>query len=102
MATEAGARPRFERRASHRPPTQASGAIRPDRLTIWPSGDGYHIDVRWHGRECILRAVVVRRMLVAAGIEAQPGNSQDGRIWELSAGPVPAHDIARVIDSYIC
>ena len=38
-------------------------AIRPDRPTVWPSEDGYAIDVRWHGRECILRAVVVRRLL---------------------------------------
>ena len=40
-------------------------------------------------------------MLVEAGIEAHPGNSQDGRIWELRVGPVPADQVARVIESYI-
>ena len=102
MALEARVTPRFERRRTPRPAPSPSGASRPDRLTVWPTEDGYYgIDVRWHGRECILRAVVVRRMLVEAGIGAQPGNSQDGRIWELSVGPVPADQVARVIESYI-
>jgi hypothetical protein len=83
-----------------RPQPQA-GSIRPDRLTVWPTEDGYGIDVRWHGRECILRAVVVRRLLAEAGYQATPGNSQDGRLWELRVGPVPAEEVARVIDAYI-
>jgi hypothetical protein len=78
------------------------GPIRPDRITVWPMEDGFFgIDVRWLGRECILRAVVVRRLLVEAGFEARPGNSQDGRLWELRVGPVPADDVARVIATYI-
>jgi hypothetical protein len=102
METESRVRPRFERRAAPRPAQAASPAIRPDRLTVWPTEDGFYgIDVRWHGRECILRAVVVRRMLSEAGIQAHPGNSQDGRIWELRVGPVPADHVARVIESYI-
>ena len=102
METEPSVRPRFERRAAARPAPSPTNAIRPDRLTVWPTEDGYYgIDVRWHGRECILRAVVVRRVLVEAGIQAQPGNSQDGRIWELRVGPVPADHVARVIESYI-
>lgn len=88
-----------EREQPPRAPRES--AIRPDRLTVWPTEDGYGIDVRWHGRECILRAVIVRRMLVEAGIPAHPGNSQDGRIWELSVGPIPADDVARVIETYI-
>ena len=103
MTTAPRVRPRFERRATpRRDPAASSAAIRPDRVTVWPTEDGgYGIDVRWHGRECILRAVVVRRMLVEAGIQAQPGNSQDGRIWELRVGPVPADRVAMVIESYI-
>ncbi len=102
MGTESQVRPRFERRSTPRPSTVTPGAIRPDRLTIWPTDEGdYGIDVRWLGRECILRAVVVRRLLVEAGFEAQPDNSQDGRVWGLRIGPVPADQVARVIDSYI-
>lgn len=82
-------------------PHVQSAAIRPDRLTVWPTENGFGIDVRWHGRECILRAVVVRRLLVEAGYEATPGNSQDGRVWELRIGPVKADEVARVIDTYI-
>ena len=76
-------------------------AICPDRLTVWPTEGGYAVDVRWHGRECILRAVVVRRLLVEAGYDAKPGNSQDGRIWELRVGPIPADEVARVVQTYI-
>ena len=79
----------------------AAKAIRPDRLTVWPTDGGYAIDVRWHGRECILRAVVVRRLLVEAGYEAKPGNSQDGRVWELRIGPIAADHVAKVIDGYV-
>jgi hypothetical protein len=102
MTIEHGLSPRFQRDVTPRPGQAEPGAIRPDRLTIWPTDDGcYGIDVRWHGRECILRAVVVRRLLAEADIDAQPGNSQDGRIWELRVGPVPADLVAKVIEAYI-
>jgi hypothetical protein len=102
MTTEPGVSPRFKRRSTPRPGPAEPGAIRPDRLTVWPTEDGYYgIDVRWHGRECILRAVVVRRMLAEVGIHAHPGNSQDGRLWELQVGPVPADQVAQVIETYI-
>jgi hypothetical protein len=94
--------PRVSTRFERGPAPAEHRAIRPDRLTIWPIDDGmYGIDVRWHGRECILRAVVVRRLLAEAGFDAQPGNSQDGRIWELRVGPVPSEDVAKVIETYI-
>lgn len=102
MMPEPQLRPRFERRSKPRSGQAELGAIRPDRLTIWPMEEGqYGIDVRWQGRECILRAVVVRRMLVEAGLNAHPGNSQDGRIWELRVGPVAADQVAKVIETYI-
>jgi hypothetical protein len=102
MTTQPRVSPRFARASTPRPAQSEPGAIRPDRLTVWPTEDGYYgIDVRWHGRECILRAVVVRRMLAEAGIEAHPGNSQDGRLWELLVGPVPADQVAKVIETYI-
>ncbi|MBA3262156.1 MAG: hypothetical protein H0T69_06750 [Thermoleophilaceae bacterium] len=102
MTTEPRLSPRFERSATPPPGHAEPGAIRPDRLTIWPTEDGcYGIDVRWHGRECMLRAVVVRRLLAEAGLDAQAGNSQDGRLWELRVGPVPADQVAKVIEAYI-
>ena len=68
---------------------QAPRAIRPDRLTVWPSEDGYSLDVRWHGRECILRAVVVRRLLVEAGLRG-PARELPGRAHLGAArGPDP-------------
>jgi len=102
MMSEPGLSTRFERDPIPRSGPAERGAIRPDRLTVWPMDDGYYgIDVRWHGRECILRAVVVRRTLVEAGLNAHPGNSQDGRLWELRVGPVPADEVARVIETCI-
>jgi hypothetical protein len=78
------------------------GPIRPSLLSVWPSEDGYFgIDVCWHGRECILRCVVVRRRLFEAGLEARPGHSQDGRTWELRVDRVPEDRVAHVIDSII-
>jgi hypothetical protein len=88
--------------ASRRFARAEPGPIRPDRLTVWPTEDGYFgIDVRWQGRECLLRTIVVRRMLAEAGVAAEPGNSQDGRIWELRIGPVPADSVARIIEEQI-
>jgi hypothetical protein len=86
------------------PPNAAHsfGPIRPDRLTVWPTADGtFGIDVRWQGRECILRAVVVRRMLTEAGYAATAGNSIDGRTWQVSVSPVPAGKVAEVIETFI-
>lgn len=78
------------------------GPIRPSLLSVWPSEDGYFgIDVCWQGRQCILRAVVVRRLLAENGITARSGNSQDGRRWELRIERVPADRVAKVIDQII-
>ena len=81
---------------------EAAPAKHPDRLDVWPLDDGnFVIDVRWHGRDSIVRAVVVRRLLIEAGLEAEPGNAHDGRVWELRVGPVPADEVDRVIEAYI-
>jgi hypothetical protein len=84
------------------PPAYTSAPTRPDRLTVWPLEDGsFGIDVRWHGRECILRAVVVRRLLSDAGYFATAGNSLDGRYWQLTVTAVPADEVAHVIENFI-
>jgi hypothetical protein len=37
-------------------------AVRPERLTVRPAGDGrYEIHVHWSGQESVLRTVFVRR-----------------------------------------
>lgn len=83
-------------------PALSFGPIRPDRMTVWPMAEGTcGIDVRWVGRECILRAVVVRRLLTEAGYPTTSHNSVDGRTWELSVGPVPSPEVANVIATYI-
>ena len=78
------------------------GPIRPDRMTVWPTEDGcFGIDVRWVGRECILRSVVVRRLLADAGYATHSGNSADGRTWELRVTGVPADKVATLIRDQI-
>jgi hypothetical protein len=85
-----------------RNPSGQPGHARPNRLTVWPMEEGFYgIDVRWHGPECALRAVTVRRLLAEARYDARLGNSLDGREWELRIGAVPADDVARVIEQLI-
>jgi hypothetical protein len=82
--------------------TPAFGPIRPDRMTVRPTDDGrFGIDVRWTGRECILRSVVVRRLLTDAGYTTASGNSADGRIWELQVTGIPADEVASLIRDQI-
>jgi hypothetical protein len=76
--------------------------VRPERLTVTPSGDGrYEIHVQWAGEESVLRAVFVRRALANAGIEADPASAEGGRGWALRIGPVPADRVGELIDSYV-
>ena len=77
-------------------------AVRPERLTVEPAGDGrYEIHVQWAGPESVLRAVFVRRVLAQAGVESHPSTADDGRGWALRVGPVPADRVGRLIDSCI-
>jgi hypothetical protein len=91
-----------ESQVLHGKPGGNPSHVRPNRLTVWPMEEGFFgIDVRWHGPECALRAVTVRRLLAEARYEAKLGNSLDGREWELRIGPVPADDVASVIEKLI-
>jgi hypothetical protein len=74
-------------------------AVRPERLTVTPAGDGrYVIHVQWAGEDSVLRAVFVRRVLAHAGIEAHPASAGEGRGWALRIGPVPAGRVGELID----
>jgi hypothetical protein len=77
-------------------------AVRPERLTVEPAGDGrYEIHVQWAGPESVLRAVYVRRVLAHAGVEAQPASAAGGDGWALRIGPVPGDRVGELIDSYV-
>jgi hypothetical protein len=77
-------------------------AVRPELLTVRPTGDGrFEIHAQWSGRESVLRAVFVRRMLAHAGVESYPSSADGGRAWALRIGPVPADRVGRLIDSCI-
>jgi hypothetical protein len=77
-------------------------AGRPELLTVRPVGDGrFEIQVQWGGRESVLRAVFVRRVLAGAGVEAHPSSADGGRAWALRIGPVPAERVGELIDSCI-
>ncbi|HEV2874050.1 MAG TPA: hypothetical protein VGW14_02785 [Thermoleophilaceae bacterium] len=77
-------------------------AVRPERLTVRPAGDGrFEIHVQWSGEESVLRAVYVRRVLAHAGVEAHPASSDGGRAWALRIGPVPADRVGELIESCV-
>ena len=77
-------------------------AVRPERLTVEPAGDGrYEIHVRWAGPESVLRAVFVRRVLAHAGVYAHPASAAGGDGWALRIGPVPGDRVGELIDSCV-
>jgi hypothetical protein len=77
-------------------------AVRPERLTVKPAGDGrYEIHVEWAGQDSVLRAVFVRRVLAHAGVEAHPSGAEGGHGWALRIGPVPADRVGELIESCI-
>jgi hypothetical protein len=77
-------------------------AVRPELLTVRPAGDGrFEIHVQWSGSDSVLRAVFVRRVLAADGVEAHPSSADGGRAWALRIGPVPAERVGELIGSYI-
>ena len=77
-------------------------AVRPELLTVHSAGDGrFEIHVEWSGGESVLRAVFVRRVLAAAGVEAHPSSAEGGHGWALRIGPVPAERVGELIDSCI-
>jgi hypothetical protein len=77
-------------------------AVRPERLTVTPAGDGrYEIHVEWAGQESVLRAVFVRRVLAHAGVEAHPASAEGGGGWALRIGPVPGERVGELIESCV-
>jgi hypothetical protein len=77
-------------------------AVRPERLTVTPAGDGrYEIHVRWAGQESVLRAVFVRRVLAERGVDAEPASAEGGNAWALRIGPVPADRVGELIGSCV-
>lgn len=76
--------------------------VRPELLEVRPAGDGrFEIHVQWSGRESVLRAVFVRRVLAQAGVESQPSTADDGSAWALRVGPVPGDRVGELIASCI-
>jgi hypothetical protein len=77
-------------------------AVRPELMTVQPTGDGrFEIYVQWSGRESVLRAVFVRRVLAGAGVEAHPASADGGGAWGLRIGPVPGDRVSELIDSAV-
>jgi hypothetical protein len=77
-------------------------AVRPELLTVLPADDGrFEIHAQWSGRESVLRAVFVRRVLAGAGVESHPSSVDGGPAWALRIGPVDGERVGELIDAYI-
>jgi hypothetical protein len=77
-------------------------AVRPDLLRVRPAGEGrFEIHAQWSGRESVLRAVFVRRVLAGAGVESHPSGVDGGRAWALRIGPVDSEHVGELIDTYV-
>ncbi|MGH2761062.1 MAG: hypothetical protein ACRDL4_06450 [Thermoleophilaceae bacterium] len=78
------------------------GPVRPHSLHVQAADEsGFVVDVTWRGRECVLRAVVVRRLLTEAGVRAQPVHTRDGQLWELHLGPVAGDRVGKLIEAFV-
>jgi hypothetical protein len=73
-------------------PAETGPTFAPDRLSIWPvEGGRYGLDAHYHGRTGAERAVVQRRRLAHAGLDAKLLEEQDTALLRL--GPLP-HEAA--------
>ena len=74
----------------------------PDQLTLWPVGDGrFGFDVSWLGPGGHGEANLVRDALGASGIRGQLRQSVDGRACSVRVGPLPGHEIVRVVGAFL-
>ncbi len=74
----------------------------PDRLTLWPVGDGrFGLDVWWTGRHGLASAEQLRSALDASGLNSRIIQSIDGRSWALRVGPIDERETARVVSHFL-
>jgi hypothetical protein len=85
-----------------RPKAFAPGlrVIAPDRLAIWPTEQGFGLDVTWRGIDGLKAADAVKDALTRARIESRlvQGMSRD---WTVRVGPGSAADVRAVLDLFL-
>jgi hypothetical protein len=74
--------------------------IAPDRLAIWPTEQGFGLDVSWRGIDGLRSADVVKDALTRARIEARLVQGV-GREWTVRVGPGSAADVRSVLDLFL-
>jgi hypothetical protein len=77
-----------------------SGAVRPNRVSIWPVEDhGYGIDFTYHGATGYRDAELAERTFGEHGLETRFIQELDGA-WTVRIGPLPREHMRAVLDHY--
>ena len=77
------------------------GALRPDRITIWPVDDAqFGIDVLYRGRGGYQRAEAVEQELTASGVQTSFRQELDGA-WGVRFGPVDRDAMLAVLNGTV-
>jgi hypothetical protein len=74
--------------------------IAPDRLAIWPTEQGFGLDVTWRGIDGLRAADTVKEALTRARIEARLVQGMD-REWTVRVGPGEAREVRAVLDLFL-
>ena len=82
------------------PPRRLPGPTRPDKISIWPTEEGFGIDVLYHGVTGFKRADTVHRQLEAAGVPAQL-RQELGDAWLVRFGPVTREEMLIVLGGVV-
>jgi hypothetical protein len=72
----------------------------PDRLSIWPTEQGYGLDVTWTGPDGLRDAERLAQELKRLGLQARLVQEL-GRQWTARVGPLGAEDARQVVALFV-
>lgn len=85
-----------------RPRSIAPGlpVIAPDRLAVWPTEQGFGLDVTWRGIDGLRAADTVKDALTRARVECRlvQGVSRE---WTVRVGPGSSAEVRAVLDLFL-
>jgi len=75
-------------------------ALAPDKITIWPTEQGFGMDLTWRGVDGLRSADQLRDALTRARIASRLVQGLE-RDWTLRVGPGEAREVRAVLDLFL-